>query len=92
MPAESVALPVSKRQQAKLQRELELLALAQQILAQPDKLMPVQYYFAYLARQNEAWQQWYSYMQRAAEFGYPPAIQALAGLTPKPELPTERSD
>lgn len=68
------------------------LTLLQQELTQSERLMPVQYYFAYLARQNEAWQQWYSYMQRAAEFGYPPAIQALAGLTPKPELPTERSD
>ena len=68
------------------------LTLLQQELTQSERLMPVQYYFAYLARQNEAWQQWHSYMQRAAEFGYPPAIQALAGLTPKPELPTERSD
>lgn len=66
------------------------LTLLQQELMQSERLMPVQYYFAYLARQNEAWQQWYSYMQLAADFGYPPAIQALASLAP--EQPTESGD
>ncbi|MDP4946205.1 hypothetical protein [Alishewanella sp. SMS8] len=51
--------------------------LLQQQLAQSEQLMPVQYYFAFLARQQQAWQHWQSYMQAAAAFGYPAAIAAL---------------
>ena len=40
--------------------------------------MPVQYYFAYLARQQQDWQQWQHFMQQAAIWGYPDAQQALA--------------
>lgn len=49
----------------------------QQMLNQPERLMPVQYYFAYLARQEQAWLTWMQLMQRAAGFGYPAAISAL---------------
>ncbi len=52
--------------------------LAQQILTQPEQLMPVQYYFAYLARQQQNWLLWQQYMQQAADQGYTDAIQALA--------------
>ncbi|MFN3900846.1 MAG: hypothetical protein ACK4ML_10795, partial [Alishewanella aestuarii] len=54
--------------------------LLQQELEQAALLMPVQYYFAYLARQQEAWQDWYQLMHTAAGFGYPPAIRALSKL------------
>lgn len=52
--------------------------LAQQILKQPQQLMPVQYYFAYLARQQQNWPRWQHYMQQASELGYSDAQQALA--------------
>ncbi|PKM21077.1 MAG: hypothetical protein CVV11_06350 [Gammaproteobacteria bacterium HGW-Gammaproteobacteria-15] len=52
--------------------------LAQQILKQPENLMPVQYYFAYLARQQQNWPRWQHYMQQASELGYSEAQQALA--------------
>lgn len=48
-----------------------------QELTQPEQLMPVQYYFAYLARQQQSWQEWQRFMQGAAAFGYPAAISAL---------------
>lgn len=48
------------------------------ILLQPERLMPVQYYFAYLARQEQAWENWHRLMQGAAAFGFPEAISALA--------------
>lgn len=52
--------------------------LAQRVLQQPEKLMPVQYYFAYLARQQENWPSWQRNMQQAAQLGYANAKQALA--------------
>lgn len=52
--------------------------LLEHALQQPEYLMPVQYYFAYLARQEQAWQNWQRLMQSAAAFGYPAAIRALA--------------
>ncbi|KKO47269.1 hypothetical protein WG68_01080 [Arsukibacterium ikkense] len=51
--------------------------LMTQALQQPEQIMPVQYYFAYLARQQEAWQQWHALMQLAASHGYDEAISAL---------------
>ena len=54
------------------------LQLALEVLKQPEQLMPVQYYFAYLARQQQDWQQWQHFMQQAALWGYPDAQQALA--------------
>ncbi|GAB2920942.1 hypothetical protein GCM10027181_20460 [Rheinheimera gaetbuli] len=56
----------------------EYFTLAQQILARPDKLMPVQYYFAYLARQQQNWPLWQQFMQQAADWGYADASSALA--------------
>ncbi len=56
----------------------EYFALAQQILAQPERIMPVQYYFAYLARQQQNWVLWQQLMQQAAEWGYADASDALA--------------
>lgn len=52
-------------------------------LAQVHVLMPVQYYFAYLARQQQDMQQWQVFMQQAAAFGYPAAQEALqaAGIS-----------
>lgn len=52
--------------------------LVQQILRQPERLMPVQYYFAYLARQQQNWPQWQHHMQLAARWGYKDASEALA--------------
>jgi hypothetical protein len=49
-------------------------------LARPEAIMPVQYYFAYLARQQQAWQQWHSLMQLAADHGYHDAVNALQHL------------
>ena len=53
------------------------LRLIRQQLAQPGQLMPVAYYFAYLARQQQDWRGWQQMMEIAARFGYPPAQQAL---------------
>lgn len=54
------------------------LQLAKHILSQPEQLMPVQYYFAYLARQQQNWPQWQHFMQQASDWGYADAQQALA--------------
>ena len=54
------------------------LTLAQRILSTPEAVMPVQYYFAYLARQRQDWPAWQQFMQQAAAQGYQDAIQALA--------------
>lgn len=54
------------------------LKLMQQQLQRPEQLMPVAYYFAYLARQENDWAGWQQLMQIAARSGYPPAQQALA--------------
>ncbi len=56
------------------------LQLMQQQLQQPQLLMPVQYYFAYLARQQQKWPQWQQLMQLAAQAGYPAAKEALVAL------------
>ncbi|MAD75327.1 MAG: hypothetical protein CML20_11155 [Rheinheimera sp.] len=49
-------------------------------LDQTEYIMPVQYYFAYLARQQQAWQHWHALMQLAAGHGYPKALEALQYL------------
>jgi hypothetical protein len=70
--------------QATLMRSYELalpalyLELAMKVLRQPERLMPVQYYFAYLARQQQNWRQWHQFMQLASDWGYADAQQALA--------------
>ena len=61
--------------------ELAVPALYRQImqrqLKQSAMLMPVQYYFAYLARQQQDMQRWQLLMHQAAAFGYPAALEAL---------------
>ncbi len=51
--------------------------IMQQQLTKPQLLMPVQYYFAYLARQQQDMALWQFWMQQAAAFGYPAAQDAL---------------
>lgn len=51
--------------------------LIQQQLANSAQFMPVHYYFAYLARQQNNWSLWQAQMQRAAAFDYAPAKSAL---------------
>ncbi len=60
-------LPIPKLYQQLIQRQLE----------QPAEIMPVQYYFAYLARQRGNWDLWQHYMQIAADHGYQPAQSSL---------------
>lgn len=65
--------------------EAELPALYEklllQIMEEPAEIMPVQYYFAYLARQKEDWQQWQQLMQAAADLGYTPAQRVLSDIS-----------
>ena len=49
-------------------------------LQQTEHIMPVQYYFAHLARQQQAWQHWHALMQVAASHGYHEAVEALQYL------------
>jgi hypothetical protein len=61
--------------------------LMQKVLAQPEQIMPVQYFYAYLARQQQDWQNWRLFMQQAAKRGYPDAQQALQQAVPIPTAP-----
>ncbi|OEY70651.1 hypothetical protein [Rheinheimera salexigens] len=54
------------------------LQLARKVLQQPEQIMPVQYYFAYLARQQQDWPLWQQFMQQASKRGYADAQQALS--------------
>lgn len=54
------------------------LQLMQQQLGAPQQLMPVQYYFAALARQRQDMISWQQLMQQAAAFGYPAALDGLS--------------
>jgi len=60
------------------------IELMQKVLAQPEQIMPVQYFYAYLARQQQDWKSWWLLMGLAAKHGYPDAEQALqeAKITP----------
>jgi hypothetical protein len=51
--------------------------LMQKVLAQPELIMPVQYFYAYLARQQQDWQSWSLLMQLAAKQGYPDAQESI---------------
>uniref|UniRef100_A0A486XLE7 Putative orphan protein n=1 Tax=Rheinheimera sp. BAL341 TaxID=1708203 RepID=A0A486XLE7_9GAMM len=51
--------------------------LAQAILQRSEHLMPVQYYYGYLARQRQDWLNWQQFMQLASAMGYSDAHQAL---------------
>ncbi len=59
------------------------IRLMQQQLQHPQQVMPVQYYFAALARQRQDMVSWRQLMQQAAAFGYPAALEGLtaAGLS-----------
>lgn len=59
------------------------LQLMHKQLQRPEQLMPVAYYFAYLARQEQDWQAWQQWMQLAAAAGYPPAQEVLAEMQTK---------
>ena len=59
------------------------LQLMHKQLEQPEQLMPVAYYFAYLSRQEGDWRGWQHWMQLAASAGYPPALEALAEASAK---------
>lgn len=52
--------------------------LARKVLQQSETIMPVQYYFAYLARQQQDWILWQEFMQQASNLGYVAAQQALS--------------
>lgn len=66
--------------------ELNVPALYQHIMQRQLRasalLMPVQYYFAYLARQQQDMLRWRLLMGRAAAFGYPAAVAALEAAEP----------
>ncbi len=76
-PAYRVVAADSHLQHYELAMPVLYLQLMQQQLEQPQLLMPVQYYFAYLARQQQNWSQWQQLMQIAAKKGYPAAIEAI---------------
>ena len=52
-------------------------ALMKKVLAQPQLIMPVQYFYAYLARQQQDWQSWRLLMDQAAKLGYPDAQESI---------------
>lgn len=84
-PAYRVVAADSHLQHYELAMPALYLQLMQQQLQQPQLLMPVQYYFAYLARQQQNWPQWQQLMQLAAKKGYPAAIEALTDFH-QPEI------
>jgi hypothetical protein len=55
------------------------LDIMQQQLTRPQHIMPVQYYFAYLARQQQDLHNRQLLLKQAAAFGYASAQQVLAG-------------
>lgn len=61
--------------------------LMQKVLAQPELIMPVQYFYAYLARQQQDWQSWRLLMEQAAKQGYPDAKHSLQEASAIPTAP-----
>ncbi len=61
--------------------------LMQKVLAQPELIMPVQYFYAYLARQQQDWQSWRLLMEQAAKQGYPDAKHSLQEVSAIPTAP-----
>lgn len=61
--------------------------LMQKVLAQPELIMPVQYYYAYLARQRQDWRSWKLLMEQAANQGYPDAQESIQKATTIPTAP-----
>jgi hypothetical protein len=56
------------------------LKVMQRQLKTPQHIMPVQYYFAYLARQQHDLHNWQLLLKQAAAFGYAAAQQDLVGV------------
>lgn len=54
------------------------VTLMRKQLEAPEQIMPVQYYFAYLARKNQDALSWQRYMRQAALLGYPDALRLWA--------------
>ena len=61
--------------------------LMQKVLTQPELIMPVQYFYAYLARQQQDWQSWQILMEQAAKQGYPDAQESIQKATTIPTAP-----
>jgi hypothetical protein len=61
--------------------------LMQKVLAQPELIMPVQYFYAYLARQQQDWQSWRLLMEQAAKQGYPDAQESVQKAATIPTAP-----
>lgn len=61
--------------------------LMQKVLAQPELIMPVQYFYAYLARQEQDWYHWRLLMDQAAKQGYPDAQHLLQEASAIPTAP-----
>jgi len=61
--------------------------LMKKVLAQPELIMPVQYFYAYLARQQQDWQNWRLLMEQAAKRGYPDAKHSLQEASAIPTAP-----
>jgi hypothetical protein len=61
--------------------------LMQKVLAQPELIMPVQYFYAYLARQQQDWRSWRLLMEQAAKQGYPDAKHSLQEASAIPTAP-----
>ena len=61
--------------------------LMQKVLTQPELIMPVQYFYAYLARQQQDWLSWKLLMEQAAKQGYPDAKHSLQESSAIPTAP-----
>lgn len=61
--------------------------LMQKVLTRPELIMPVQYFYAYLARQQQDWRSWALLMEQAAKQGYPDAQESLRKAVTIPTAP-----
>ncbi len=61
--------------------------LMQKVLTRPELIMPVQYFYAYLARQQQDWHSWKLLMEQAAKQGYPDAQESMQKTTVTPTAP-----
>jgi hypothetical protein len=66
------------------------LKLMQKALNQPQLIMPVQYFYAYLARQKQDGYNWQKLMEKAAVQGYPDALEAIEDAAASPTAPSAR--
>jgi len=61
--------------------------LMHKVLTRPELIMPVQYFYAYLARQQQDWHSWNLLMEQAAKQGYPDAQESMQKTTVTPTAP-----